>query len=239
MTVVTGARPPPGNTSRRSARSRQDPSRRGKGLEGARVGARRALRVDRLDADVRGTRIAMLADAAREGFRIAPGDERVDQAIAPAVSEIGFPEAEAPHALLVVREPQVEGAGLTGHAPRFRRLALEEDFLLDAEPRLVPEGLARPRGVLGRYQVRVRAERTSGGQAEESRAKSSEHGGGRGVWLRGAGGDTLHPVGGRLKRRRGTLILTAEHVLDERRVGDAEPEDEAPLRLLGECALGR
>src|SRR5262245_50026118 len=250
-----GARPPLGNTSRRSegaartrrgggtsrcpARSRRGPSRRGKGLEGARVGARGALRVDRLDADVRGTRIAMRADAAREGFRVAPGDERVDQPIAPAVREIGFPEAEAAHALLVVRERQVEGAGLTGHAPRFRRLALEEDFLLDAEPRLGPEGLARPRGVLGRYQVRVRAERTPGGKAEELRAKSGEHGGGRGLWLRGAVDDPLHPVEVRLERRNGTPILTAEHVLDERRVGDAEPEDEAPLRLLGECALCR
>src|SRR5215813_15314963 len=124
-----GARPPPGNTRRRSegtartrrgggtsrcpARSRRDPSRRRKGLEGARVGTRGALRVDRLDADVRGACIAMLADAARESFRVAPGDEGVDQPIAPAVREVGFPEAEAPHALLVVGEPQVEGAGLT------------------------------------------------------------------------------------------------------------------------------
>src|SRR5262245_66576490 len=115
----------------------------------------------------------MLADAACKGFRIAPGDERVDQLIAPAIREIGFPEAEAPQALLVVREPQVEGAGLTRHAPRLRRRALEENFLLDAEPRLGSESLARPCGVLGRDQVRVRARRARRGQAVEA-------GGGRG-----------------------------------------------------------
>src|SRR5262245_66193652 len=117
----------------------------------------------------------MLADAACKGFRIAPGDERVDQLIAPAIREIGFPEAETPQALLVVREPQVEGAGLTGHAPRLRRRALKEDFLLDAEPRPGSERLARPCGVLRRYQVRVRASRAPRGKAKEPRGESGKH----------------------------------------------------------------
>src|SRR5262245_7396620 len=97
----------------------------------------------------------MLAEAAREVLLVAPGDERIDQPIAPAVREVVVPEAEAPHALLVVREPQVECAGLPRHPPCLRRCALQENFLLDAEPRLGPKGLARPGGVLGRYQVRV------------------------------------------------------------------------------------
>src|SRR5262245_55666964 len=144
-----------GPPDRHVPRSRRDPSRRAKGLEGAQVGARGALRVDRLDAHVRGACIAMVAEAAREVLLVAPGDKRVDQSIAPAVREVVVPEAEAPHALLVVREPQVKGAGLTRHASRLRRCTLQENFLLDAEPRLGPQGLARPRGVLGRYQVRV------------------------------------------------------------------------------------
>src|SRR5262249_57897112 len=108
---------------------------------------------------VRGACVAMLAEAAREVLLIAPGDQRVDEPIAPTVREVVVPEAEALQALPVVREPQVEGAGLTRHAPRLRRRALEENFLLDTEPRLRSESLARPCGVLGRYQVRVRTTR--------------------------------------------------------------------------------
>src|SRR5262245_4104872 len=181
----------------------------------------------------------MLPEAAREVLLIAPGDERVDQPIAPAVREVVFPETEAPHALLVVREPEVEGAGLARQPSRLRWLALEEDLLLDAEPRLGPEGLARPRGVLGRYQVGVRADRAPGGKAEKSRAESGKHGWGRGLWLRGVVDDPLHPVEVPLQSRNGTPILAAEHPLDERRVRDAEPEDEATLRLFGERSLRR
>src|SRR5262249_60760178 len=144
-----------------------------------------SLRVDWLDADVRGPCVAMLADGAREVLLIPPGDERVDEPIAPTVREVVVPEAEAPQALLVVREPQIEGAGLTRHAPRLRRRALEENLLLDAEPRLGSESLARPRGVLGRYQVRVRASRAPRGKAEEPRAESGKHGGGGGLWRQG------------------------------------------------------
>ena len=66
----------------------------------------------------------MLTEAAREVLPIAPGDEHVDEPIAPTVREVVVPETEAPQALLVVHEPQVEGAGLTRHAPRRPRRAL-------------------------------------------------------------------------------------------------------------------
>src|SRR5262249_46883951 len=181
----------------------------------------------------------MLAEAAREVLLIAPGNKRVDQPIAATVREVVVSEAEAPQALLVMREPQVEGAGLTRHAPRLRGRALEENLLLDAEPRLGSESLARPRGVLGRYQVRVRASRAPRGKAEEARSESGKHGGGGGLLLRGGVEGPPPPGEGPLERRNGTLILTAEHGPDERRVRDAEPEDETPLRLLGERALCR
>jgi hypothetical protein len=45
---------------------------------------------------VRGARIAMLAETTREVLLIAPGDERIDQPIAPPVREVVVPEAEAP-----------------------------------------------------------------------------------------------------------------------------------------------
>src|SRR4029453_13363264 len=147
--------------------------------------ARGAIRIDRLDADVRGARIAMFADTPHEVLHVAPGDERVDQPIAAAVREVVFAEAAAPHAPLVVRGPEVEGARLARHAPRLRRLALEEDLLLDAEPGPGPEDLVRSRGVLGRHQIRMRAGGAPGGKPKQSGAERSEYGGSRGLRLRG------------------------------------------------------
>jgi hypothetical protein len=127
----------------------------------------------------------MLAETTREGLLIAPGDERIDQPIAPAAREVVVPEAEAPHALLVVRQPQVEAAGLASHAPRLRRLALEEDFLLDAQPGLGPE-VSRARAVCSggtRYECEPTVRRAARRRSRGPRAASTV---GTGVFGSGA-----------------------------------------------------
>ena len=47
----------------------------------------------RLDADMVGARLAVGADACGDRVRVAPRDQRVDQAVAAAVGEVGVAEA--------------------------------------------------------------------------------------------------------------------------------------------------
>src|SRR5207302_7821280 len=65
------------------------------------------IRMQRLNADVIGARLPVLADAPDERIFIAPRDQRADETFRPIVGEIAVVEARAPPTVHVVAQAEI------------------------------------------------------------------------------------------------------------------------------------
>ena len=98
---------------------------------------------------------AVRVDAVEDCVATAPGDERIDELVAPSV-DVFISEPEPLPVAHVVGQPAVAVDVLAPRSPGPGGVGLEHDALLDGEE-TVAEHLARLLGVLGCDEVRVRA----------------------------------------------------------------------------------
>src|SRR5262249_25628857 len=92
-----------------------------------------AFRVERLDAHVIGAGGEMGVDPRADRFLIAPGDDRVDEAVGAAAGKVALPEAEPAPAIDVVLEQHVGRERGARAAAGAGRVGLEQHHLLDAQ----------------------------------------------------------------------------------------------------------
>src|SRR5271170_4179367 len=92
--------------------------RRSEQVEDRFIDLARALRADRLDADMVGAGIPVLLDAGADRGLVAPGDDRVDKAIGPAAGEVGVAIALGSPGIDVVFELQIVRQRLARSAAR-------------------------------------------------------------------------------------------------------------------------
>lgn len=115
-----------------------------------------AALADELDHHVVGAGVKVLADAGgSQGWGVRHNG--VDQPLTAVTLEISVTEAELPQVLRVVRQLKVE-AGVGAGPGQALVARCQDDRLFGDEQRAGAEDLARERGVLGRREVRVRAE---------------------------------------------------------------------------------
>lgn len=109
-----------------------------------------------LDHHVVGAGVEVLADAGgSQGWGVRHNG--VDQPLTAVTLEISVTKAELPQVLRVVRQPKVE-AGVRAGLGQALVPRCQGDRQFGDEQRAGAEDLARERGVLGRREVRVRAE---------------------------------------------------------------------------------
>jgi hypothetical protein len=113
-----------------------------------------------------GARVVVCAHPRRDGVRVAPGDQRIDEPVAAAVGKVVVAESVLAPVLRVVREPQVGGQVLARNRPRAGRFGFEDEPLLRREHRSGAQDLAGAGGVRRRDEIRMRAVRPVAGELE-------------------------------------------------------------------------
>ncbi len=179
-----------------------------------------------LEADLVGAGIEVGPHAGDDGVHVAPGDERVDEAVAAARREVVIAPAHPAQVVGVVRQRQVVLREGPPDATALVPVAREHRGLLDGQERLGPQVPARERRMLDRDEVRVGAIGTLGRQLEHARPEGREHD--RDGWLRlrravRCGSHGVEIGAHRLDRR----AIRAPAAGDRGCVADPEAEDEA------------
>ena len=130
-----------------------------------------------LDADVVGASVEVLARSLGDGGRVAPGDDRIDEAIAALAGQVVVarsPAGAGCRRSSAVRGSDGEGAG---DAPRLGRVGLQDGRHLDRQAGLRAEDRARHGGVLDGHEVGMGAVRPLGRQLEHAWARGRPAGG--------------------------------------------------------------
>ena len=161
----------------------------------------------------------VLLDARPDRLLVPDGDDRVDQAVAPAVAQVVVREPHAAHAVRVVRQLQVVGDVLARALAAPRGIAVQHDAQLRSQHGVGPEDLARAERVLGGHEIRVPTGGAVTGEGDHLRAERGEQPGA----VRHGRGRRVERVEVLAHRRVRPRVL-----LDERRVARAEAQDEAP-----------
>src|SRR5580693_1659128 len=93
----------------------------------------RALRRDRLDADMVGARLPVFLDAGADRALVAPGHQSVEEAIRTAAGEVFVVKVLAPPAVDVVVELEIAGERLARCLVRLPRVGFEQHPYLGAQ----------------------------------------------------------------------------------------------------------
>src|SRR5271169_356207 len=101
--------------------------RRSEKVEDRFIDLARALRADRLDADMVGAGVPMLLDAGADRGLVPPGDDRVNKAVGAAAGKVGLAKALAAPRIDVVLELQVVRQRLARGTARCRRDGFEQN----------------------------------------------------------------------------------------------------------------
>jgi len=163
----------------------------------------------------------------------AADDHRVLEPVAAAAPEVRLAEPLAHPAGPVVGQAGVDlQVPVRPPAPLVDVIG-KHDGLLDRQHRPLAEHLPGPRRVLRRHEVRVGALRAVAGQLEHLRAERREQSGRCRLPTRDGVRRGVHRVEVAGHRGQRPVVPVTAHPFDQRRVADAEPEDEPP----GECRL--
>jgi hypothetical protein len=193
---------------------------------------------------VGGARGEVGGDSLTQGRHGAPGDDGVDESIAPAAREVRIGESQRAEQLCVVRIREVGRHVLPGGRPRPHSVGFQQHGLFRAEPLARSDDLPHLRGLLGRREVREHAGSLLRGQPDHLREERSEH-----DWrlLARCGGHVrrrLHPGEVRLHELDRALVAHATALVG-RGIADAQPENEPigkelaqpPRRIAGRDGL--
>src|SRR5271163_1840887 len=101
--------------------------RRSEQVEDRFIDLTRALRADRLDADMVGAGVPVLLDAGADCGLVAPGDDRVDKSVGPAAGKVGLAKALTPPGIDVILELQVVRQRLARRAARCCRVGFVQN----------------------------------------------------------------------------------------------------------------
>ncbi len=78
----------------------------------------------------------VFANSIVDRVHIAPGNDRIDEAIAPAVRKVRFVKTEAQKIVGVVGQCEIEAEERTADGARFFRIGYQHDGLYGAQVRL-------------------------------------------------------------------------------------------------------
>ena len=164
---------------------------------------------------------------------VPPCHERVDEAVAPTIGELVLGPAEADQVVAVVLQTQVARGVRPCELACPDRVGLRHDGVLHRQQALGTEELPGLRRVLGRNEVGVRSGSARGepqharpqrGQDDRRRMRRA-----RRFVRRGA-----EPLEVGLHRPHGRGVGLASHLLDQRAVAHAEPDDQTVRERLAD-----